>query len=151
VLELVLGVVEYREFLFLGTTWVHHSLYLPLMTWLLAKRMTGAFTSLIVNELPTFMLAVGTLHRPWRTDLAFGIVYGATRLAFTLLAFGLHIAWSTERSFALLNTAVCAAHAVFFAQWLKSYRRLLATARKKEAAASAPPPTSDLASGMPSF
>ena len=63
----------------------------------------------------------------------------------------LHLAWSTERAFALLNVVVCAAHAIFFAQWLRSYRRLLSTARKKEAAASAPPPVSDVASGMPAF
>ena len=150
-LELVLGVVEYREFLFLGTTWLHHSLYLPLMTWLLALRATGAFTTLGVNELPTLMLALGTLHRPWRTDLAFGVVYGATRLAFTLLVACLHAAWSTNRTFFLVNVVVCVAHAVFFAQWLRSYHRLLETARKKEAAASAPPPASDHASGMPAF
>ena len=144
VLELTLGVLEYRESLFLGTCWAHHSAYIALLAWVLQRRYCGAFMALALNELPTVMLALGALHRPWRTDLAFGVVYAAVRLGFSFLGLALHVLLSRERAFAWLMALICAVHCVFFAQWLRSYRRLLANARKKESAVSAVPQTLSL-------
>jgi len=84
------------------------------------------------------MLGLGQIDRAWRTDLAFGVAYFSTRIAYTALNLYLHARFSTVRIFAPINAVVLLAHSVWFRQWLASYLRLLRNARKKEASPSAP-------------
>ena len=90
-MDLALGWVYYREHLYLLTTWVHHFVYI----WLTVMVVTGngyvatlpspytpAFVCAMIEEFPTFILAMGTIFPQYRQDFTFGISFGLTRIVF---------------------------------------------------------------------
>jgi hypothetical protein len=89
IMDLALGWVYYREHLYLLTTWIHHIVYIWLMGLLitgdgyfvsLPSPYTPAFMCALIEELPTFILALGTVFPQCRQDLAFGVTFCLTRL-----------------------------------------------------------------------
>jgi hypothetical protein len=91
VMDILLGWFFYREHLYPLTTWVHHSVYIWLMVFLvtgdgyivtLPYPYTPAFMCALVEELPTFILAIGTIFPQFRQDLAFGLTFFVTRILF---------------------------------------------------------------------
>jgi hypothetical protein len=79
-LDLIFGIVFYPKQLDLLTGWVHHSMYLWLMYHLHSNHIQGGFSLFLVEELPTFLLALGNVARGWRTNLLFGLSFFVTRL-----------------------------------------------------------------------
>jgi hypothetical protein len=60
-LDLIFGVVFYPKQLDLLTGWVHHGMYLWLMYYLHSNSIQGGFSLFLVEELPTFLLALGNV------------------------------------------------------------------------------------------
>lgn len=91
IMDIVLGLAFYREHLYMVTTWVHHSVYIWLMVLLvtgdgyvatLPSPYTPAFMCALLEELPTLILAIGTIFPQYRQDFAFGITFFITRIVF---------------------------------------------------------------------
>lgn len=104
----------YREHIQLTSGWIHHFAYLGLMAWALHSHFTCGFCLFLPMELPTFVLAFGTIWPERRSDLLFGASFFATRICYhflllqrllriqdarvpvwipTVLAFALHSYW----------------------------------------------------------
>lgn len=109
-LDLAIGSIDYRQQVGILTGWVHHTVYVGLCVYILYTRQTFVLMVRALPlahpraqltcveallhatparqvfsfcEIPTLMLAVGSLYRPWRTDVAFGVVFFVTRILIT--------------------------------------------------------------------
>jgi len=80
VLDLAIGSVVYPQYVDLLTGWVHHIAYLGLMWYLHNHHVQGGFGIFLIEELPTFLLALGNVSKPWRTNVLFGGSFFVTRL-----------------------------------------------------------------------
>mmetsp|Transcript_15320 Transcript_15320/g.23068 ORF Transcript_15320/g.23068 Transcript_15320/m.23068 type:complete len:230 (+) Transcript_15320:173-862(+) len=82
VMDLTLGWVYYREFLYPLTTIFHHMFFITISLLYLANHTTRGFLLIFVIEVPTFLLSVGTIWPSLRSDLAFGITFLLTRISY---------------------------------------------------------------------
>ncbi|CAO3632505.1 unnamed protein product [Cunninghamella blakesleeana] len=82
VLDLSIGSILYRKQIGLLTGWIHHITYLGLLFWVMKKRYTGLFITMCVLEIPTFLLALGSIHKPFRNDYVFATTFVSTRILF---------------------------------------------------------------------
>jgi hypothetical protein len=138
VADILIGLVDYRAQLDLLTGWVHHTVYFVTLVWFLSLRMDSAFPSFTPCELPTFLLALGSVHKPWRLDLPMGVLFFLTRI----LYFGGLVAaiWLAEGPLAVrpwLGAALFALHSFWMRGWLRSYAKLRRARREAAAAAAA--------------
>ncbi|KAI9315637.1 hypothetical protein BX666DRAFT_2028533 [Dichotomocladium elegans] len=80
VLDLTLGCVYYRRRITVVTGWLHHTLYIGILLWFLRHRIASFFCMAAILELPTLILAIGSLDKQWRSDLLFASVFFILRL-----------------------------------------------------------------------
>lgn len=79
-LDLALGSIYYRRRITLMTGWVHHSFYIVTLFWFLRLRISSLFTIASILELPTLILAAGSMEHEWRSDFLFGSTFFVLRL-----------------------------------------------------------------------
>jgi hypothetical protein len=94
--DLSFGLLLYRKHLDPLTAYVHHTVFI----WLMFLCTTGQggfctsrpfvplFVFALVEEFPTFLLALGSVFPKYRTDLGFGITFFVLRLAYHIAMFG---------------------------------------------------------------
>ncbi|ORX61382.1 hypothetical protein DM01DRAFT_1395118 [Hesseltinella vesiculosa] len=82
VLDLVLGCRYYRQKITIATGWIHHTIYIVILFWLMRCRSTSFFTVNAILELPTVILAVGSMRASWRSDFLFASTFLALRLVY---------------------------------------------------------------------
>jgi hypothetical protein len=143
VLDLALGVIFYRSQLHPLTSWLHHIAYLLLCNWMLDTHSCLVFTICCLEELPTFLLGVGTLNKDWRMDMPFGISYGILRVTLHTFLF-YHVMTYTgpgvrgevpdERIYTMRFNFVLTwcLHTHWFYGWVQQQRRL-SRQRQKDA------------------
>ncbi|KAI8980479.1 hypothetical protein BDB01DRAFT_231340 [Pilobolus umbonatus] len=81
-LDLILGVIFYRKRIGLLTGWIHHISYLCVLTWAIHNRFCGVFIMMCLLELPTFLLALGSIRSHLRRDYLFATAFFSTRITF---------------------------------------------------------------------
>ncbi|KAI8097306.1 uncharacterized protein BX664DRAFT_275960 [Halteromyces radiatus] len=79
-MDLGLGRRYYRQRINWVTGYLHHSVYLVLLTWFLKCRIPSFFVAASVLEVPTLILALGSIHPPWRSDRLFAFTFFCLRL-----------------------------------------------------------------------
>lgn len=130
VMDIMLGLVFYKDHLPLLTTWIHHSVYVWLMVLLvtgngyiasLPTPYTPAFMYALLEELPTLILAAGTVFPQHRQDLAFGISFLVTRIIFHAYMFA--YMFRVEAPFVILASYTCTLllHSHWFYGWVTKY------------------------------
>ncbi|RCH96662.1 hypothetical protein CU097_004378 [Rhizopus azygosporus] len=82
VLDLSLGSIYYRHRITVLTGWIHHPLYIGVFLWLLKSRSSSFFSVSCLLELPTLLLAIGSIRDQWRCDFLFASTFFALRLVF---------------------------------------------------------------------
>jgi hypothetical protein len=142
VMDLSLGWVFYREHLYLLTTWVHHFVYI----WLVVLVVTGngyvaslptpytpAFMCALLEELPTFLLALGTIFPHYRQDFAFGVAFSVTRIVLHvyLLVYMLHLG-PPPLVVILCYVNPLLLHLHWFSGWFSKYAFVKTSNAKKE-------------------
>lgn len=90
--DLVIGVVFYRSKIELLTGWIHHITYLGVLTWAIHNQFTAVFVMMCSLELPTFILALGSVRSHLRRDYIFATTFLITRILFH--AYAIKCAWS---------------------------------------------------------
>lgn len=134
-LDIVYGVLFYPKQIDLLTGWVHHSVYLWLMYYVHLHGLQGGFCLFLIEELPTFLLALGNVSRPWRTNLIFGACFFVTRIvwhAFLLGEFWLHRREIEQPLWALVALTL-ALHVHWFYGFVRQQLRRLRAKRKAKA------------------
>jgi len=133
-LDLLLGSVCYREQVELLTGWIHHLAYAWLMWHVLWHHISDAFCLFLVEELPTFLLALGNVSRPLRTNWLFGGSFFVTRLVWHGYLLWAFLSTRGELPITLwpLVLATFGLHAHWFSGWTRQQvRRLRKRAKAK--------------------
>jgi hypothetical protein len=82
ILDLLLGYFYYREFLYPLTTIVHHIFFITVSILMVGWGYSRGFLFCFPLEIPTFLLALGTIWSFLRTDLAFGFLFFWCRIVY---------------------------------------------------------------------
>jgi hypothetical protein len=90
-LDLGFGAMDYPGQMSPLTAYLHHTMYLLIATWLVENKITCGIGVVFNNEIPTLILALGTLHKGWRNDEAFGITFFIFRIVYDIWIFYVHI------------------------------------------------------------
>lgn len=130
ILDLTLGLIFYRSSLGIMTTYIHHTLYL----WLMYLLITGnglflttptpfsmAFIWCLVEELPTFLLALGSIFPACRSDILFGASFFILRLVYHVYLFLLMMRMGAYRVMLVLYGITFIMHVEWFRTWFTKY------------------------------
>ncbi|KAF1802472.1 hypothetical protein V8B55DRAFT_1378007 [Mucor lusitanicus] len=132
--DLVVGSIFYRSKIELLTGWIHHITYLGTLTWAIHNQYTAVFIMMCSLELPTFILALGSVRSQLRRDYVFASTFLVTRILFH--AYAIKCAW-VMKPYGPVVTALSAffpVHCFWFYGFIKQQIRLAAK-RKQEALA----------------
>lgn len=140
-LDLFYGLIFYREQLSLLTTYIHHTLYIWLMYFIITgdgifiktpTPFSKAFMWCLIEELPTFLLALGSIFPSLRSDLAFGISFFLLRIVYHLYVF--YITWNlgAYTPMIVLYFITLGMHFIWFYTWFVKYGIYYITGKKKE-------------------
>ncbi|ORZ15355.1 hypothetical protein BCR42DRAFT_393241 [Absidia repens] len=138
-LDLIIGWYRYPSKIDMLTGWVHHITYFCLLSWVLNQHFTGVFIAMCLLEIPTFLLALGSIHSPWRRDYLFASAFLSTRIVFH--SFMIASAFRLYR-FGPITCALSAflpVHIYWFFGFIKQQKRLY---RQRKLNAAAKPETS---------
>ncbi|CAE6494064.1 unnamed protein product [Rhizoctonia solani] len=83
--DLVVGSVFYRQHITLATGWIHHTLYFALIQYVVSVGWSNIFCLGLIMEIPTMLLALGSLNPRWRSDYLFATVFFSTRILLHLV------------------------------------------------------------------
>jgi hypothetical protein len=82
ILDLCLGSIYYKRQINILTGWIHHSVYTIITVYFLRYRLGGFFTTASILEMPTLIMALGSLRSRFRSDYLFAATFFAFRLVF---------------------------------------------------------------------
>jgi hypothetical protein len=82
ILDLCLGSIYYKRQINILTGWIHHSVYTFITVYFLRYRLGGFFTTASILEMPTLIMALGSLRSRFRSDYLFAATFFAFRLVF---------------------------------------------------------------------
>lgn len=90
-LDVLIGVIFYRDQFNILTGWLHHFIYACLTANALCWKYTNGIMSAFLEELPTIILASGHIFPAARANIVFGITFFCTRVVYhvLLIVFGL--------------------------------------------------------------
>jgi hypothetical protein len=84
VMDLFIGTFDYPQYLNLLSAVVHHVLYSIFVSTLIIHGFTRGFLLNFLMEIPTFIMAVGTVFKEYRSDTLFGATFFITRIVYNI-------------------------------------------------------------------
>lgn len=94
IMDLCIGVIFYKNKIDMLTGWVHHITYLITLTWAIYNQYSSIFVMMCVLEIPTFLLALGSVRSHLRRDYLFASTFLLTRILFH--AYAISCAWQIK-------------------------------------------------------
>ena len=122
-LDLAVGRAEYPQELGLVSGYVHHLAFVALAYLPLTTRSCSAFVALCVAELPTLVLALGSVVPALRSDVGFGASFFLLRVCFTSAALAWFWRLATLRYVVATTAFSVLLNAVFFVNWVRGMMR----------------------------
>jgi hypothetical protein len=127
--DLLFGLIFYRKYLDPLTAYVHHTLYV----WITLvsvfgtdgvyqyEPFAGGLAALLVEELPTLLLALGSVFPSMRTDLGFGVTFLMFRVLFhaAMMTYSVYSGVSTLVT--VLYSITMTMHLFWFVSWARKY------------------------------
>lgn len=93
-----------------------------MLAWALWDNFTVAFCAFLPLELPSFVLALGTIYPEYRSDIGFGATFFITRLGYhSLLLFFLLSLKNPRLTIWPIAAFALLVHAYWFSCWVRSY------------------------------
>ena len=122
-LDCVIGLIDYPSQLRIDTTWIHHTIFIIGCFIVLNTNTCSLFVLFLPFEIPTFVMALGTVFPSLRNDFLFGATFFAFRIVYQSILFGY---WLTVPglphgmiiSACLPTTAM---HFIWFYKWCRGY------------------------------
>eukprot|EP00043_Microstomoeca_roanoka_P022074 m.255991 g.255991 ORF g.255991 m.255991 type:complete len:251 (-) comp20679_c0_seq1:207-959(-) len=137
-LDLFLGAIFYPKYLDPLSGWVHHTYYVLLIVHLLNGRATRVMMPGYSEEIPTLLLALGSIFPQLRNDLLFGLLFFVTRILFHIY-YSAHLiaSYRVHDHPAVLWTAITcmiaiAMHLYWFFGWSRNLYKYLGKADKSK-------------------
>ena len=127
--DLVFGLIFYRKYLDPLTAYVHHTVYIWMMVtcttgnggFLTVEVFAPAFTYMLIEELPTFLLACGYIYPSLRTDIGFGVTFFFLRICFHAYMLSFSLVTGTDALIPVLYSLTMALHVNWFYSWVTKY------------------------------
>ena len=131
-IDFIYGLLFYRAHLGLLTTYVHHSIFIWLMYFCSTSHgffvrapspFVPAFCIMLIEEIPTFLLALGTVFPSCRTDLGFGLTFFLLRIVYHAYITAYAVFAQVTSSIIALYLLTLVMHANWFYSWVTKYGR----------------------------
>lgn len=129
ILDLSFGFIYYRKHLGILTAYVHHTTFIWIMyacttgngIFMTVRPFSSTFCICLIEELPTFLLALGSVFPAFRTDYGFGITFFLLRILYH--AYFAAYAFRTMCDPPILVLFVCTftLHFSWFKTWINKY------------------------------
>jgi hypothetical protein len=129
IFDLMVGSIFYRKYVGLLTGWFHHAMF----TWMMYAGTTGItpygtirpfasiFIIVCVEELPTFMLSLGSMFPALRTDMGFGITFFLLRCCLHFYMFIYMLRLSCDGTVVGVFVVSLSMHFFWFYSWISKY------------------------------
>lgn len=129
IVDLVFGSLYYPKYLNLLSAWIHHIVFI----WIMFTAATGngiflqttpfgiGFCLMLIEEIPTFLLALGSIVPSCRTDIGFGATFFILRILYQL--YFIIYAWrsKTDGLIHILYLLTLCLHLHWFYNWAVKY------------------------------
>lgn len=123
VMDLAIGVADYRQQIDPMSGWAHHVVYIALICNCLSRRICNLFIALGPLEIPTLMLAVGSIWPRLRMDLPMGIAFFLTRLVWFVGVTHVMVVFDGFSLLVASGVLILPLHIHWFRGWVRSYAR----------------------------
>ncbi|CAO3693025.1 unnamed protein product [Rhizopus stolonifer] len=123
-LDLAIGVLFYSKKVDILTGWLHHTVYLGILTWTIKNQYCSVFVMMCLLEIPTFFLSLGSVRSRFRNDYLFAWTFLCTRILFH--AYTIYCAWRLEPMGSIMTalSAFLPLHCHWFYGFIKQQIRL---------------------------
>ncbi|KZS87386.1 hypothetical protein SISNIDRAFT_419681, partial [Sistotremastrum niveocremeum HHB9708] len=125
--DLLMGSIYYRKYVTWTMGWAHHAIYICIVELCIGKGWSHIFCLSAFMELPTFLLAIATLHPILRNNTLFALTFFGTRILLHLTLIALFVlpsgravvdgAWAPS----VLLTLAFPMHCVWFTGSVKGF------------------------------
>jgi len=131
--DLVFGVLCYPQHMGFMTAVVHH----PFYVWVMVVAVTGrggfidmppfasGFMFAIIEEIPTFLLAMGSMFPSLRTDMGFGFTFFLLRICYNFFLISCTVVLRLPLPSTVIPSLSFAMHVYWFYSWWCKYGRRL--------------------------
>lgn len=117
IMDLIIGAICYPEFVDPFSSIAHHIFYNIFITILLFHGYSRGFVLCFLMEIPTFILALGTVWKEYRSDVLFGVSFLLTRVFYNAyLAYRLRLL-SPDGNIWKVCVLVLGLHLFWFSKW----------------------------------
>ena len=122
VADLFYGTIFYRHFVDPFTGWFHHTLFIMLMVYVTHQTPYYSRIMMIVfaEEIPTFVLALGSIWPEYRVDLPYGILFLSFRVVFHIFVF-IYAFPAVDKVICIVFGLTMIMHTIWSIGWFKSY------------------------------
>lgn len=130
IFDLMFGCVYYRKYLDPLTGFIHHAVFIWLcfacttgngIFFKIRKPFASSFLLCLIEEFPTFLLALGTLFPMFRTNNGFGITFFLLRIVYHtyFMTYAFYLKADTPVLVLFIMTLLL--HVKWFQAWMKKY------------------------------
>lgn len=137
--DLLFGLIFYPQQLGLLTAYIHHLVFM----WIMVTGVTGnglfmtcepfapSFVYMLIEEIPTFLLALGSIYPEYRTDFGFGSSFFLLRLAYHFYHLGFGLKNKVPTVIIVLYSLSGLLHINWFYGWVKMMLKPKKAAKKE--------------------
>ena len=119
--DILLGLIYYRKHQDVLSCYVHHIFYVWWVYYLVSHNFSRGFNFCFVMEIPTFILALGSVNAKYRNDLLFGVSFFLTRIVFHLFLIYVYGSLWYESIVWKICSLAFVLHIYWFSNWYTSY------------------------------
>jgi hypothetical protein len=125
-MDLGIGIFEYPNYIELLSGYIHHPVYLIISSLALYYDTNALFIFILAmfEELPTFLLSIGSFNKIFRNDSLFGITFFITRILFHAILILLFRNNENKLVFYISSLALIL-HLFWFKNWWTKYGKKL--------------------------
>lgn len=120
-MDIVIGMHDYPKYLDPLTAIAHHIVYNLFMLVLLSHHYANGFILCFLMEIPTFLLAIGTFNKHYRSDSLFGMSFFLTRIVYNIYFANRLRLLSPNGYIWKFCCCVLMLHVYWFSKWFKVY------------------------------
>lgn len=129
VFDLAVGSVFYPKYVGLLTGWVHHTVFIWIMhtcttgnaLYATVRPFASLFMILCVEELPTFLLSLGSMFASCRVDLGFGLTFFLLRILYHGYMFVYNVRLGCDNTVIGIFVLSITMHLNWFYAWVTKY------------------------------
>lgn len=119
--DMLLGLFYYRKYQDVLSCFIHHIFYVWWVYFLVSYNLSRGFNFCFVMEIPTFILALGSINTKYRNDLLFGVTFFLTRILYHMFLIYVYASLWYESIIWKVCSLALALHIYWFSNWYASY------------------------------